>query len=84
MPIVDAVSAPRFSATSNLIDVTNRIPEYELAPLREQGYHIVRSPSTFEIGRVHGITQRAGLLQGGADPGSDGVALGINHRLGNR
>ncbi len=82
MPIVEAVSAPRFSATSNLIDVTNRIPEYELEPLRSQGYEIVRSPSTFEIGRVHGISNRAGKLEGGADPGSDGVALGVYHNLG--
>ena len=78
MPIVEAVSAPRFSATSNWIDVTNRIPEYTVEPLREQGYEVVRSPSTFEIARVHGIERRDGRLAGGADPGSDGVALGVS------
>ena len=77
MPIVEAISAPRFSATSNLIDVTNRVPEYEVEPLRDRGYRVVRSPNTFDIGRVHGITRRNGDLQGGADPGSDGVALGV-------
>jgi gamma-glutamyltranspeptidase/glutathione hydrolase len=77
MPIVEAISAPRFSATSNLIDVTNRIPEYDVEPLRKQGYSIVRSPNTFDIGRVHGITTGNIGLQGGADPGSDGVALGV-------
>ncbi len=77
MPIVEAVSAPRFSATSNLIDVTNRIPEYVVEPLREAGYQVARSPFTFEIGRVHGIESRNGRLHGGADPGSDGVALGV-------
>ncbi len=78
MPIVEAVAAPRFSATSNLIDVTNRIPEYEVEPLRELGYKVVRSPSTFEIARVHGIEIRDARLSGGADPGSDGVALGVS------
>src|SRR3546814_10680587 len=28
MPVLDAVVAPRFSATSDLIDVSNRIPAY--------------------------------------------------------
>lgn len=77
MSMVEAVSAPRFSATSNLIDVTNRIPDYVLDPLREQEYEVVRSPLTFEFGRVHGIAVADGRLQGGADPGSDGVALAV-------
>ncbi len=77
MPIVEAVSAPRFSATSNLIDITNRIPEYRVEPLREAGYRVVRSPQSFEFARVHGIEIRDGSLAGGADPGSDGVALGV-------
>jgi gamma-glutamyltranspeptidase/glutathione hydrolase len=77
MPIVEAVSAPRFSATSNLIDITNRIPEYTVEPLRAAGYEIVRSPQSFEFARVHGIEVRSGKLYGGADPGSDGVALGV-------
>lgn len=77
MPIVEAVSAPRFSATSNLIDICNRIPEYSVEPLRELGYRVVRSPQSFEFARVHGIEQVDGVLRGGADPGSDGVALGV-------
>ena len=78
MPIVEAVSSPRFSATSNLIDITNRIPEYVVEPLRAQGYTVERSPRTFEIARVHGLEQVDGRLSGGADPGSDGVALGVH------
>ena len=81
MSIVEAINAPRFSATSNLIDITNRIPEYNVAPLRNEGYEIVRSPYGFEIGRVHGISHQAGQLQGGADPGSDGVAYGVNCKI---
>ena len=79
MPIVEAVSAPRFSATSNLIDITNRIPNYTIEPLLAAGYEVVRSPSTFEIARVHGIhIDKQGRLSGGADPGSDGVALAVS------
>ncbi|MEM7099751.1 MAG: gamma-glutamyltransferase [Pseudomonadota bacterium] len=78
MGVVEAVSAPRFSATSNLIDVTNRIPEFIVEPLKKQGYEVVRSPRTFEIGRVHGIERVGGVLKGGADPGSDGVAIGVS------
>jgi len=77
MPIVEAVSAPRFSATSNMIDITNRIPEYAVQPLRDSGYVVERSPQSFEFGRVHGIEQINASLAGGADPGSDGVALGV-------
>ena len=77
MPIGEAVSAPRFSATSNLIDISNRIPEYTVEPLREAGYKVVRSPQSFEFARVHGIEVNNGELRGGADPGSDGVALGV-------
>ena len=67
MSMVEAVSAPRFSATSNLIDITNRIPDYTVAPLRDQGYDVVRSVNTFDFGRVHGIEYRNGQLSGGAD-----------------
>lgn len=77
MSMTEAVSAPRFSATSDLLDITNRIPEYIVEPLRELGYDIVRSPESFEFGRVHGIAVGDGYLSGGADPGSDGVALGV-------
>ncbi len=78
MSMSDAVSVPRFSATSDVIDVMNRIPDYTLDPLREQGYDIVRSALTFGIGAVHGIRLDDGHLSGGADPGHDGVALGVN------
>ncbi|MEM7218857.1 MAG: gamma-glutamyltransferase [Pseudomonadota bacterium] len=78
MSIVEAVSAPRFSATSNFIDITNRIPEYVVQPLRDLGYSIVRNPASFEFGRVHGIVDGQRGLEGGADPGSDGVALGVH------
>ena len=77
MPVLDAVSAPRFSATSNAIDITNRIPEYTVDPLRQAGYEIIRSPSSFGIAAVHAIERTESGLRGAADPGLDGVALGL-------
>jgi gamma-glutamyltranspeptidase/glutathione hydrolase len=77
MPISDAVAAPRFSATSDVIDVMNRIPEYTVQPLRDVGYDVVRSPLSYGIAAVHGIEMVDGLLRGGADPALDGVALGV-------
>jgi gamma-glutamyltranspeptidase/glutathione hydrolase len=77
MSISDAVAAPRFSATSDIIDVMNRIPEYVVEPLREEGYEVVRSPLSYGIAGVHAIEIVGGALRGAADPGLDGVALGV-------
>lgn len=77
MPMQEAVSAPRFSSTSNAIDIMNRIPGYVVEPLAEQGYEIIRSPLTFGIAAVHGIRVDGDRLTGGADPGHDGVALAV-------
>ena len=77
MPIDRAVSVPRFSATSDAIDITNRVPGYLVEPLEAEGYQVIRSPLTFGIAAVHGIRIDDGVLTGGADPGHDGVALGV-------
>jgi gamma-glutamyltranspeptidase/glutathione hydrolase len=78
MPIDRAVSVPRFSSTSNAIDITNRIPDYTVEPLRDAGYEVIRSALTFHIAAVHGITiGQDGAMEGGADPGHDGVALAV-------
>ena len=71
----DAVSWPRFSATSNLIDVTNRIPWSVTRALEEQGYGVVRSPQSYGIAWVHGIRMTGSGPEGGADPATDGMAL---------
>jgi len=76
MGMLDAVSRPRFSATSNAIDVTNRIPRHVTAALAQQGYEVIRSPRSFGVALVHGIRITGQGLDGGADPGGDGVALG--------
>ncbi len=77
MGMLEAVSAPRFSATSNAIDITNRIPGYLTDPLEADGYEVIRSALTFGIGAVHGLRIDAAGLSGGADPGHDGIALGV-------
>ena len=74
MEMQAAVSAPRFSSTSNSIDVCNRIPRYTTRALEAQGYTIGRNPYNYTIAWVHGIQVQADGLHGGADPGRDGVA----------
>ncbi|MEO8714206.1 MAG: gamma-glutamyltransferase, partial [Acetobacteraceae bacterium] len=67
----------RFSATSNAIDVSNRIPRFVTRELEAQGYEVVRSPYTFGFASVHGIRIDGDRLDGGADPGHDGVAIRV-------
>lgn len=77
MPMQAAVSAPRFSSTSNAIDVCNRIPRYVTRELEQDGYPVIRNPYNYTIGWVHAVRIVDGRLEGGADPGRDGVALEI-------
>ena len=72
----EAVALPRFSATSNVIDVTNRIPHRITEQLKSDGYDIIRSPKSFGVSWVHGIRVTENGLEGGADPGADGMAFG--------
>ena len=67
MPIADAVRAPRFSATSDVIDVCARIPRYAYAELETQGYKIRRSPYSYDFASVHAIWVEGGHLSGSAD-----------------
>ncbi|MEM6623024.1 MAG: gamma-glutamyltransferase [Pseudomonadota bacterium] len=77
MSACEAVSAPRFSATSDAIDIMNRIPGYVTEPLEGQGYDVIRSAMSFGIAAVHAIRIDGDRLTGWADPGHDGVALGV-------
>jgi gamma-glutamyltranspeptidase/glutathione hydrolase len=77
MPMQAAVSAPRFSSTSNAIDVCNRIPRYITRELEQSGYQVIRNPYNYTIGWVHAVRLVDGRLEGGADPGRDGVALEV-------
>jgi gamma-glutamyltranspeptidase/glutathione hydrolase len=77
MGMTEAVSAARFSATSNVIDVSNRIPRFVTRRLEAQGYEVMRSPFTFGFAAVHGIRIEGEVLDGAADPGHDGVAIAV-------
>ncbi len=77
MTMVEAVSAPRFSATSNAIDVSNRIPRGVERELRAQGYEVVRDPDTYGFAAVHAIRVHPDGLDGGADPGHDGIVMAV-------
>ena len=73
MSMLEAVSTPRVSGTSTAIDVANGIPWSVTDALEGDGYEVIRSPSTHEFARVHGIRCVDGRLDGGADPGADGA-----------
>ena len=79
MTAQEAVLAPRFSATSDAILVTARIPRYSYRALIDDGYEFVRSPYSYQIGSVHAIGfDSAGEPSGGADiTYGDGMALRI-------
>jgi len=77
MSISEAVAAPRFSATSDAIDVCNRIPRYVTDELAAEGYSVVRSPLSYTTAWVHAIQIAGDVVSGGADPGADGMALSV-------
>ena len=77
MTMVEAVSAPRFSATSDAIDISNRIQFRVERDLKGQGYPVVRSPYGFGFAAVHAIRIHDDGLDGGADPGHDGVVIAV-------
>ena len=77
MPVAEAVSAPRFSATSDAIDISNRIPRRVQKGLEAKGYAVKRSPLSYPFAAPHGITCWDGTLEGGADPQRDGYAAGM-------
>lgn len=79
MTMTEAVSAPRFSATSAAIDVSNRIPRFVTNVLETQGYEVIRSPYGFGFAAVHGVRLAGKELDGGADPGHDGMALAVSY-----
>jgi gamma-glutamyltranspeptidase/glutathione hydrolase len=75
MSMLEAVSMPRFSATSDVIDLSNRIPRSVEGELNRLGYQTVRSPLSHTFAWVHGIKITAEGMEGGADPATDGMAL---------
>lgn len=77
MDAQEAVAAPRFSATSDIIEIVNRIPRFVQAELEADGYTFRRYPLNFHFAGVHAIRLTENGLDGGADPGRDGMALAV-------
>ncbi len=77
MGMQEAVMAPRFSATSETIDLSNRIPRATERALQTMGYLTKRSYQSYAFAGVHGIAVWDGTAEGGADPQRDGYAAGV-------
>ena len=77
MNALEAVSAPRFCTTSDTIDITNRVLRSTERDLIARGYPVRRWPLTFHFSGVHAIRIVDGRLDGGADPGRDGMAMAV-------
>ncbi len=77
MDAQQAVSAPRFCATSDRIEVVNRILRSTQRALEARGYPVLRHAFSHMLPLVHAIRIVDGRLDGGADPAADGMAAGI-------
>lgn len=77
MTMQEAVMAPRVSATSDAIDISNRIPRPTQAALEAMGYQVIRFPMSYTFAMVHGVKIEDGHVSGGADPAGDGMARAV-------
>ena len=77
MSALEAIAAPRISATSDVIWITNRILRATEAELTAMGYQVKRSPFNYYFSGLHGIRIVGDRLDGAADPGRDGMALAV-------
>lgn len=77
MGMQEAIMAPRIVATSNIIDISNRILKRTERGLIDMGYEVRRTHLSYAFAGVHGISMWPDGLEGGADPQRDGMALGL-------
>ena len=79
MPISEAVVAARMDCQADIIKCHARIPEFVCEEIRKQHecQRLARSHGGFAL--VHAVAQdpRTGALSGGADTGSDGMAVTV-------
>lgn len=79
MTATEAIAAPRFDCQGDVIFAHARIPPSVCESVKAMGHDIYRSLASYgSISSVHGIiiAPETGKLDGGADPGSGGMALG--------
>jgi len=79
-PEATDAGAEVLKAGGNAVDAANRIPRGVQRELEAAGYEVVRSPYTFGFAAVHAIRVHADGLDGGADPGHDGIVLAVEGR----
>jgi gamma-glutamyltranspeptidase / glutathione hydrolase len=77
MSAQEAVSAPRFCATSDVIEVNNRMLRATQRGLEARGYPVFRHAYSHMFPLVHAVRRLDGRLDGGADPGGDGMAVAV-------
>ena len=77
MSALEAIAAPRISATSDTVWLTNRIFRSTHTALEGMGYPVKRSPYNYYFAGLHGIRIVDGKLDGAADPGRDGMACAV-------
>jgi gamma-glutamyltranspeptidase/glutathione hydrolase len=77
MGMQEAVQAPRISATGPALDIGNRIPRGIERELAAAGETVRRAWHSYPFAAPHGITLWDGVLEGGADPQRDGLAIGL-------
>lgn len=77
MGMQEAILAPRIVATSNIIDISNRILKRTERGLEAMGYDVRRTHMSYAFAGVHGISLWPDGLEGGADPQRDGMAIGV-------
>jgi gamma-glutamyltranspeptidase/glutathione hydrolase len=77
MSAQEAVLAPRFAATSDTIELSNRILRSAERDLVAQGYPVFRHPVSHTFAWVHAIRIRDGRWDGGADAATDGMAMAV-------
>ncbi len=77
MTAQEAVSAPRICATSDTIEMTNRVLRSAETELNRRGYPTKRYAVSHMSPLVHAIRIVDGRLDGGADPAGDGMAAQV-------
>ena len=80
MTATEAIASPRFDCQGDVIVAQSRISPHACEQVKTMGHDINRALSGYGgIGLVHGIVihPETGGLDGGADPGGGGMALGV-------
>ncbi|MFO0689229.1 MAG: gamma-glutamyltransferase [Myxococcota bacterium] len=75
-----AVAAPRIHHQwdPNRLDVEPAVRDEVVRGLKERGHDVTRSPRTWSAAEVIVVDPESGLHLGGADPRTDGAAVGVD------